>query len=361
MAFLLARISNSAKVIRVIRLTLSDSDREAISEALDDPAFDERSKRKLMAIRMHDANVPHGTIANILNISSDTVTNYCKLFAGGGINALLENRYFIPTSKVEAYLDAIKESLVKEPVSTAKQGAARIQEITGFELSEDQARRIMKRLGLAYRQSAAIPGGADPQLQLDFLRDELLPKLDEARQGNRRVFFVDAAHFVLGAFLGMIWCLQRLFVKSGSGRHRYSVLGAIETRDHDFVSIRTEGSVNSQTLCALLEALHERYPSEPITLVLDNARYQRNAVVMNRAITLGIELLFLPAYSPNLNLIERVWRLVRSKTLRNRYFPDFSTFRSAIDGFLDSLSKENRLLLKTLITENFQTFSFPKN
>lgn len=344
----------------MIRLRLMDSDREEISEALDDPMFDERTKRKLLAIRMHDVGVPHGTIARTLNISDDTVTNYCKLFAEGGLNALLENRYFIPTSKVESFLPKIKASLEKQPVSSAKQGAARILQITGMELSEEQARRIMKRLGLAYRAAAAIPGGADPQMQLDFLRDELLPRLEEARKGERRVFFVDAAHFVLGAFLGMVWCLHRIFVKSGSGRQRYSVLGAVETRDHDFVSVRTDGPVNSATLCALLESINERYPGEPITLVLDNARYQRNSSVMDRANELGLELLFLPAYSPNLNLIERVWRLVRSKALRNRFFPDYGCFRRSIDEFLDSLSHCNKHYLQTLITENFQTFSFPK-
>jgi transposase len=345
----------------VIRLSISESDMESIAEALDDPLFDDRSKRKLLAIRMHAANVPHGTIASTLNISDDTVTNYCKLFAAGGISALLENRYFIPSSKVEAFFEQIKASLIENPVFSAKQGAARIREITGFGLSETQTRRIMKRLGLGYRQAAAVPGGANPQMQLDFLRDELLPRLDEARKGKRRVFFVDAAHFVLGAFLGMVWCLQRLFVKSGSGRQRYSVLGAVETRNHDFVSVRTAGSVNSETLCALLETIHQRYPDEPITLVLDNARYQRNAAVLARANQLRLELLFLPAYSPNLNLIERVWRLVRNQALRNRFFPDFASFRNSIDDFLDSLNKGNRHYLKTLITENFQTFSFPKS
>ena len=87
------------------------------------------------------------------------------------------------------------------------------------------------------KKTAAIPGGADPQLQLDFLTRELLPRLGEAQKGERRIFFVDAAHFVLGAFLGMIWCFIRIFIPSASGRQRYSVLGAVQTgnpRRHEF-------------------------------------------------------------------------------------------------------------------------------
>ena len=344
----------------MISLQLSDDQRAAIAEAIDDPSTSERSKIKLLAIRMHDLGVPHSKIADSLAISNDTVTNYCKSFQSGGVAELIENRHFKPSSSVEPFLEEITRSLTENPVATAKEAAHRICQISKVQLSQEQSRRIMKRLGMAYRKTAAIPGKADPQLQLQFLQDELLPRLEEAREGKRRVFFVDAAHFVLGTFLGMIWCLSRLFVRGGSGRQRYSILGAVETRDHDFVSVRTEGSVNSQSLCELIEAISLKYPGEPITLVMDNARYQHNPVVKERAIACGIELLFLPAYSPNLNLIERVWRLVRGRALRNKYFPDFVSFKQAIDSFIDSLCGTNRSLLKSIVTENFQTFEIPK-
>jgi transposase len=229
-----------------------------------------------------------------------------------------------------------------------------------IDLARRSGRRIMVRLGMKFRKCAAVPGKADPQLQFKFLNDELLPRLEEAQRGERRVFFVDAAHFVLGAFLGMIWSFTRIFVPSGCGRQRYNILGAVETRDHDFVSIRTTGSVNSETVCELLGKLDEAYPGEVITMVMDNARYQRNKKVFAEAERLGIELLFLPSYSPNLNLIERVWRLVKAKCLRNRHFKDFTNFRATIDEFIDSLAAENHSSLKSLVTENFQVFENPK-
>ncbi len=342
-------------------LTLSETDVEAIGEALDDPCIDERSKRKLLAIRMHVLDVPHGTIARTLNITDDTVTNYLKLYQSEGFGGLLENRFFQPTSKVAPFLDAIKTSLAEEPVASAKEGAARIKKLTSFELSETQARRIMKQLGLEYRKTAAIPGGADPQLQLEFLTHELLPRLEEAQKGERRVFFVDAAHFVLGAFLGMIWCFTRLFIPSASGRQRYSVLGAVETRNHDLVTIQTTGSINADTVCDLIRKLDKEYPGEELTLVMDNARYQYNARVQGLAESLNIELLYLPAYSPNLNLIERVWKLVKAKCLRNRYYEEFDTFCSAIDAFLVSLRGKNKPMLQSLVTENFQHYPNPKS
>lgn len=345
----------------MIKLNLTDAQRDEIAEAIDDPATTERSKIKLLAIRLHSLGMPHGQIAAALNISNDTVTNYLKAYRKGGVPELIENRQFRPSSSVEPFLKEITRSLADKPVASAKEAAHRIHQITGVQLSEDQARRIMKRVGLAYRKTASIPGGADPQMQLVFLQEELIPRLEQAQEGKRRVFFVDAAHFVLGAFLGMIWCLTRVFVRTGSGRQRYSVLGAVETRDHDLVSIRTTGSVNAQTVRELIEKIAESYPAQAITLVMDNARYQHNDGVRECAARNGIELLFLPPYSPNLNLIERVWRLVKSRTLRNKYFPDFAVFKSSIDSFLDSLNGTERHLLKTLVTENFQSFEIPNS
>lgn len=345
----------------MIALKITDDEREAIAEELDDPEVDPRIRRKLMAIRMHDLDVPHSTIAAALNISDDTVTNYVKLYRNEGLAGLMENRHYKPTSSVAPFIVEIERSFSEAPVATAAEGAERIESITGIRLSDSQARRIMIQIGLKFRKCAGVPGKADPQMQFDFLQDELLPRLEEARNGERRVFFVDAAHFVLGAFLGMIWSFTRIFVPSGCGRQRYNVLGAVETRDHDFVSIRTTGSVNADTVCELVRKLDQAYPGEEITLVMDNARYQRNKKVFAAAQKYGIELLFLPSYSPNLNLIERVWRLVKARCLRNRYFDDFSKFIGAIDEFIDSLSGENRACLQSLVTENFQLFENPKS
>jgi len=345
----------------MITLDISDQDWDAIAEELDDPETDARVRRKLLTIRMHGLGVPHSKIAAALNVSDDTVTNYVKLFRDEGIGGLLENRHYKPTSSVEPFLGEIKQSFEETPAATSGEAAARIETISGIRLSDSQARRIMLKLGMKFRKCAAVPGKADPQLQFEFMQDELLPRLEEAQRGQRRVFFVDAAHFVLGAFLGMIWSFTRVFVPSGSGRQRYNVLGAVETRDHEFVSVRTTGPVNADTVRELIEKLDKAYPGEEITLVMDNARYQYNKRVFEAAEECGIELLFLPAYSPNLNLIERVWRLVKARCLRNKYFEDFGKFRAAIDEFIDSLSNENRCHLKTLVTENFQIPEIPKS
>ena len=103
-----------------------------------------------------------------------------------------------------------------------------------------------------------------------------------------------------------------------------------------------------------------RKPEIPITIVLDNARYQRCKLVMEKAAELGIELLFLPPYSPNLNLIERLWKFVKKEVLYSQYYDNFAKFKEAITNCLEETETKHKKALDSLLTLKFQTFSKTK-
>jgi transposase len=170
------------------------------------------------------------------------------------------------------------------------------------------------------------------------------------------VLFVDAAHFVFGPFLGFLWCLVRLFVPGPSGRQRYNVLAALNAVTHEVIRVANHASINADSVCDLLRQVAAAGLPRPITLVLDNARYQRCALVQALARSLRIELLFLPSYSPNLNLIERLWKFVKQECLASRILPDYESFTRAIDSCLNNLHTKYKQQMKTLLTLNFQTF-----
>jgi transposase len=167
---------------------------------------------------------------------------------------------------------------------------------------------------------------------------------------------VDAAHFVLGSFLGWVWCVARLFVRAASGRQRYNVLGALNAITHELVQVANDTYITANTVCELLQKIAALGLASPVTLVMDNARYQRCALVQDLARSLGIELLFLPSYSPNLNLIERLWRFVKKTALNSRHQGSFAEFRGAIARCLDELPTTHRQAMSTLMTLKFQTF-----
>jgi transposase len=175
-----------------------------------------------------------------------------------------------------------------------------------------------------------LPAKADPEKQEEFLEQEMQPRLDEAQAGKRVVLFMDAAHFVLAPFLGFLWSVARIFIPAPSGRQRFNVLGALNAITHEMITFTNDTYITSQSVCALLEKIAALYIGIPITIFLDNARYQRCALVMEKAKSLNIELCFLPSYSPNLNLIERVWKFVKKKCLYSHYYEKFPAFKDTV-------------------------------
>lgn len=175
--------------------------------------------------------------------------------------------------------------------------------------------------------------------------------------GRREVFFVDSAHFVWAAFLGYLWFWSRLFVSAPSGRKRFNVLGAINAKTHEFMMVKNTTYINADSVCELLLTIADRGFQSPVTLIFDNAKYQHAKVVKELADRLGIELLYLPAYSPNLSLVERLWKFVKKECLNSRCYESFDLFKEAIEGCLSKVgSDEYEPKLKTLLTLNFQTF-----
>ena len=194
------------------------------------------------------------------------------------------------------------------------------------------------------------------EIQAKFLETDLKPCLDAAGAGQGHVFFVDAAHFVFGTFLCCLWSFERIFVRAASGRQRFNVLGAWNAVTRELIAVTNTTVVNTETMCELLRKIAASGLTGPITLVLDNARYQRNAAVQALAEQVGITLLFLPSYSPNLNLIERLWKFIKRRALYGRYHPTFADFQAAIQETLDGLPTTHAEPLKTLMTLKFQRF-----
>jgi transposase len=201
-----------------------------------------------------------------------------------------------------------------------------------------------------------LPAKADPDEQARYLVEELEPRLAQARAGQRAVFFVDAAHFVLAPFLGFLWSLTRIFLRAPAGRQRFNVLGALNALTHELFTVTNDTYITATEVCALLQQLAALNLGIPLTVVLDNARYQRCAQVVTLATSLQMELCFLPPYSPNLNLVERLWKFVKKQCLYSIYYADFAAFKTAIVQCLAQTHTTHRAALDSLLTLRFQLF-----
>lgn len=170
------------------------------------------------------------------------------------------------------------------------------------------------------------------------------------------LLFLDASHFVMGCdFLGAVYGRVRRFVKTFSGRQRYNVLGAINFATKKVSVVTNTTYITATEICMMLRKVADEYAEQTIHIVMDNARYQKCESVKTLAASLGIELVYIPPYSPNLNLIERVWKFVKGK-LRSRYYDDFDLFQTTIDSIIAGTDSVYQNQISTLIGEKVQLF-----
>lgn len=179
----------------------------------------------------------------------------------------------------------------------------------------------------------------------------------DAREGKKEVFFIDAAHFVWQGFVGFLWCFVKIWVKSPSGRQRFNVLGALNAVTKETLTITNTTYINAWSVIKLLIKLSQRYQSTgvPITIILDNASYQACNLVRASAKMMSIELIFLPSYSPNLNLIERLWKFVKKTSLYSQEFSSFEAYCGEITRCIENAHVEHKEQLESLMTWRFQT------
>lgn len=338
----------------MIEITFSEESVAALQELQMHPHHVVR-RRALMLI-LKSQRIAHYKIAQVTDVCENTVRHCLETYQQGGLERLKTLNFHQPQSRLKSFETEVRDYFEKTPPATITQACADIEKRTGVSIKNTQMRAYIKSIGVRHRKVNSIPAKANIEAQKKFHDEELQPRLEEAKAGERTVYFVDAAHFVLGAFLGYLWSFVRLFVKTSSGRQRFNVLGALNAITKELITITNDTYITSLQVCELIREIAKN-AATPVTLVLDNARYQRCHVVMALAKELGIELLFLPPYSPNLNLIERLWKLVKKECLYSIYYENFALFHQAIQTFLTTMNHTHQEKLQSLLTLNFQSFS----
>lgn len=316
------------------------------------------SKRMQAIYHVSSSRFNRQEIGDFLGVSVDTIKNYIILFNKGGIPALKTVKSGVhQVSELEAYADVILQDFKENPPKTSGEACQRIKELTDIVRCPTQVREFMKRHKLRYLKTGQIPAKANPEAQKDFLENTLNPLIDKAKSKEIHLLFMDSAHPVMGVFLCALWCLKRIFIKSSSGRKRLNILGAVNAITQNINFMTNETYITAETIIQFLYQLRIYYfDMKPIYIVLDNARYQHCDLVRYTAWQLGIHLTFLPTYSPNLNIIERLWKFLKKKTLYAQYYPTFKEFKGAIIATLNNANTIHKDELKTLLNLEFQTF-----
>jgi transposase len=212
----------------------------------------------------------------------------------------------------------------------------------------------LHRNGFSYKMPKLTPSKADPVKQDEFIRQ--YEKLMNSAHDNDPVLFIDSVHPTMATKISHGWIKKGVDkeIASISSRTRVNLTGAINLESMEVMAQEYE-TINGQTTVDFLKNIESHYPKAfEIHVILDQSGYHRSAEVKNFVKKSRIKLHYLPPYSPNLNPIERLWKIMNEQVRDNRVFQSAKEFRQSIKDFFDTTWREIAHTMVDRITDNFE-------
>jgi transposase len=318
---------------------------------------DKKLADRIKAIMLLNKGLTYAQIAEILMLDEVTLRRYEKQYKANGIDGLLSCQYHGGKARLSiVQQEELATYLVAHTLTTAREIREYVQVTYGKTYTIIGITKFLHRLGFSYKKPKIVPGNVSLVLQQEFLKryEDLKDGLGEKDQ----IYFSDATHPTHNTKPSYGWIKKGkkndVYMKSNTGRKRLNIVGALNIQDKTAVVIEEE-TINAQTIIALFEAIKQKQKQGKVYVVLDNAKYH-HARILNHWLLHHprFKPIFLPPYSPNLNIIERLWRFFHQKVTNNHYFATFQEFQKATLHFFDNLQTYKKEL-ETLLTENFQT------
>ena len=325
-----------------------------------------RTKReiyiKVTALLMLDMNIKPADVAKFLGIHESTVFRYQKYFVkyDEDVDHYISNAYRAYSGKLsllekEVLCDALDSKLYTTSAGVADfiaQAFEKCYSISGVI-------KLLHHLGFVYKKTTSVPSKANLQAQQTFMATfvKLLQNLEE----NEVIYFNDAMHPLHNTRPDCGWIRkgEAWPIPTNSGRKRLNLNGAMNANDPTDMIIQPSDRVNAQSTIKLWEAQRKRHPDKTIYNVADNARYYRCGLIQDFQLeNPWCKVIYLPPYSPNLNLIERLWKFLRKKVINLHYYQHFEDFEKAILDFFKNIKQHEKALV-SLMQPNFQVLALP--
>jgi transposase len=274
-------------------------------------------------------------VSEIILLDEDTVRTYFEKYFSGGLASLLETSYQGSNKKLTSpQITQLCRELDNNIHLTTKSVCRFVLLEFDVEYSERGMASLLKNIGYVYKKPDVKPGNPDEQLQEDFL--QYYADFLQSKKDDDLIFFMDAVHPVHNVQAAYGWFRkgEKREIKSNTGRDRYNIHGAMNADTYEVTAVFSEDNINATSTIDLLKALEETHPyANNIYVLLDNAKYHFSNIVREYVKTSKIKLVPLPAYSPELNLIERFWKFFKKSVIYNTHYPTFKDFKEACLNF----------------------------
>ncbi|PIS22222.1 IS630 family transposase [candidate division WWE3 bacterium CG08_land_8_20_14_0_20_41_10] len=317
---------------------------------------DKRLADRIKVILSLNAGYEFSQIAIILLLDEGTLRRYYTNYQNSGVDGLLELHYIGGQSNLSAdQEEKLKLYLEENTKRTAKEVLSYIAETFNTTYTVVGATKLLHRLGFTYKKPKIVPGKADKAKQDAFI--QTYKNIRKHLGASDQLYFLDSSHPEHNTKPSYGWILKGKahdkIVKTNTGRERLNLNGALNFMDKTAVVLNEE-RIDHKAVLKLLRKLEAKHSKGKVYMILDNARYYHakevSAWVKKHR---RFKLVFLPAYSPNLNVIERLWKFFHQQVTWNRYFETFAEFKKETLRFFRHLEK-HRSELDTLLTDNFQ-------
>ena len=313
---------------------------------------------RLKTILWRDSGLSCQEIARLLFRDEDTIRHYERVFLERGLDALLSDGYKPYAGKLDQKQEQqLSEYLKGHLFHDVSPIQAYVEEQFHVRYTASGMRDLLHRLNFVYKKPSPAPGKADVAKQRAFAA--MFEELMRVKEPDTPVLFMDGVHPSYNSMPAYGWLPkgERAEIPSNTGRERVNLNGALNAQTHEVFVVEGE-SVNAQSTIDLFKKIEAWYPEVPsIYVFCDNAAYYHSKNIQKYLETSRIHLEFLPPYSPNLNLIERLWRFMHKQVSYNRYYPTFSAFKEELLMFFDRLSEEFADNLRSLLTLTFHIAS----
>jgi transposase len=278
-------------------------------------------------------------VKDALLLDEETLRSYVKKYQEGGLPSLLKIDFKgsepqLSVSEVEKLCKALNTQIFLTTQSIID------YVVKEFDTTYSQSgmRDLLHRLNYEYKKPKLVPGNPDHEAQEIFA--EQYEEFMLNKPVNVEVLFMDAVHPQHNTMAAYGWIKrgEKREIQTNSGRERLNLHGAMNAETLE-VTVIESASVDDDSTIQLLEILEKKYPlSAAILVILDNAKYHYSRKVRRFLESSKIQLVFLPSYSPNLNLIERLWKFFKKKVLYNTYYEKIEDFRKACIKFFRNIN-----------------------
>ena len=292
-------------------------------------------------------------ISSVLILDDDTVRTWIKAYEDGeDVDKWLVTNYVAYQGKLSEEEEAVLiEYIDSNVISDSKKVNEFIEKKFCKKYSLSGITSLLKRLGFVYKKTTLVPSKYDPVQQASF--KAIYEELEVELKTSETILFMDGVHPQHNTTCTSAWIKKGKVkeIKSNTGRKRLNWNGVYNPVNQDTILHESE-TINADSTLVMLKKIEEYYPEkEKIYVILDNARYYRNKKVTEYLEKSRVKLMFLPPYSPNLNLIERLWKFIRKNAINDRYYEKFSEFKTALLDFSADLTNRRPEIKKFIGTK----------